>query len=582
MGIFSKFLSKNINESFSLDFKNKIKTNKSLYKYYKKHFDFINKLLNNPICSEIMIKNIELLISNQNLEEFADIFKNDQLYLFLSNNNLDIKKIQFILEHKNELNQELLDNFSQLSQLNTQGFNNYKNFENNKIKKVLPAIFFDETYYNIWVNNTDFMKYLNKLLMFNDVNIILSKFEFLKDVSEFNNLLTFITKFHKEININTNMKIFTNKYFTFISNYIEYIDFENFSEINGIISCIDNNKQQLLFDYLYAKSKGMALTNLDEVDNIFNLFHSDDLKKQFLRSKITNSIFINDEERHFLENKINDEKYFEIFDLLNRIENLQSEKEFEILYNLVNANKNLLNEYQSLIPIINKSNASKLINDINSIKPNSIIENNGIKIFRFEGNEFKMLIHAVYPHGESTSKETIEKRFNDFNGSISMSLISDKNIHFYKSNPLIYLGYKNIIPSQIVRASSKDAGTINQYQTAEKFVEDPNKMLANNMNTYNEVVVNTILGQQQTPDFILCFNIIDNISMQYAIEKNIPIYLVNLNMYKGRNQLIPENSDNKKDISDLQKDKEYLLQLKDILTEKSINDLESESQHIHK
>lgn len=582
MDIFSKFLNKNINESFSLDFKNKIKTNKSLYKYYKKHFKFINQLLNNPLSSEIMVKNIELLISNQNLEEFADIFKNDQLYLFLANNQLDIKEIQFISEHKNELNQELLNNFSQLSQLNTQGFNNYKNFENNKIKKVLPTALFDETYYNIWENNTDFLKYLNQLLMFNDANIILSKFELLKDVSEFNNLVTFITKFHKKININMDMKVFANKYFTFISNYIEHIDFENLREINGIIKCIDNDKQQLLFDYLYAKSKGMALTNLDEVDNVFNLFHTDDLKKQYLRSKITNSIFINDEENHFLENRINDEKYFKIFDLLSRIENLQSEEEFEILYNLVNDNKNLLNEYQSLIPKINKSNASKLINDINSIKPNSIIENNGIKILRFEGNEFKMLIHAVYPHGESTSKETIEKRFNDFNGSISMSLISDKNIHFYKSNPLIYLGYKNIIPSQIVRASSKDAGTLNQYQTAEKFVEDSNKLLTNHMNTYNEVVVNTILGQQQNPDFILCFNIIDNISMQYALEKNIPIHLVNLNMYKGRNQSVSENSDNKKDISDLQKEEEHLLQLKDMLAEKSINDLEREPQHIHK
>ena len=146
------------------------------------------------------------------------------------------------MEHKNELNQELLDNFSQLSQLNTQGFNNYKNFENNKIKKVLPAIFFDETYYNIWVNNTDFMRYINKLLMFNNANIILSKIAELNDISEFNNLLTFITKLHKEININTDMRIFANRYFTFISNYIEYIDFENFSEINGIINCIDNNQ----------------------------------------------------------------------------------------------------------------------------------------------------------------------------------------------------------------------------------------------------------------------------------------------------------------------------------------------------
>lgn len=582
MGIFSKILGKNINESFSLDFKNKLKIDKSLYEYYKKHFKLINKLLNNSSCNEIMIKNIELLISNQSLEKFVDIFKNDSLYLFLTKNKLDLKQFQFILEHKNELNQEVLNNFSQLSRLSIYGFNNYKSFENDKIKNVLPSILFEENYYNMWVNNTDFMRYINKLVLFNDANIILSKIGTLNDVSAFNNLLTFITKFQKEININTDMRIFANEYFTFISNYIGYIDFENIHEINGIINCIDNNKQQLLFDYLHAKSKGMALTNLDEIDNIFQLFHSIDLKKQFLRSKITNSIFVNDEERHFLENKINDEKYAEIFDLLSKIENLQSDNEFEILYSIVNANINLMNEYHSLIPMINKSNASKLINDINSIKPNSIIESNGIKIFRFEGNEFKMLIHAVYPHGESTSNETIEKRFNDFNGSISMSLISDKNIHFYKSNPLIYLGYKNIIPSQIVRASNKDAGTNNQYQTTEKFVEDPNKMLTNNVNTYNEVVVNTISGQQQNPDFILCFNKIDNISMQYAIEKNIPIYLVNLNMYKGRETIFSENNDNKKSINDLKKEKECLLQLQDMLTEESINDINSESQHIHR
>ena len=53
-------------------------------------------------------------------------------------------------------------------------------------------------------------------------------------------------------------------------------------------------------------------------------------------------------------------------------------------------------------------------------------------------------------------------------------------------------------------------------------------------------------------------------------------------MYKGRETIFSENNDNKKSINDLKKEKECLLQLQDMLTEESINDINSESQHIHR
>ena len=580
MGIFDKIFGRNIDKAFSEEFKNTINSNKSLYKYYKKHLKIIKKLLGAPTCTKIMIENIETLIINQEFEKFIDILNNDSILLYLSENKLDIKQLQFIFTHQNELNQEQLNNFYKLSQLSDKGFNNYNSFTNEKIKKLVPAFLFEENYYNIWVNNDDFIKYINGLLIFNNFDIIISKIEQLNNPAEFNNFLAFITKYHKKITETTNMKMFEAKYFNVILDYIEYIYFEDHAEISAIIDCIENSKMQLLSDYFYARSKGMPIISLERVDNIFQLFHSDDLKKEFLRVQITGTIYINDEEKHFLENKINDERYRKIFELLSRIEYLHGDKEFEILYGLINGNTNLVNEYRSLIPVINKTNANKIVHDINSIEPNSIIESNGIKIFRFDGNEFRMLIHAVYPNGEPTHFDTIEKRFAPFGGSISMSLISNKKMRFYKDSPLICFGYLNIEPSQIVRASNKDAATLNRSQTPEVLVEGPDKLVTQSMNVYNEVVVNTISGNQQKPDFILCFDKIDNISMKYALEKGLPIYLINLEKYKEKDQTVSkdENSAPKIDLSIIDKSSENL-----VLEEVSMEgDFNSAPKHIHK
>lgn len=580
MGIFDKIFGKNIDKAFSEEFKNTINSNKTLYKYYKKHLKSIKKLLGAPTCTKIMIENIETLIVNQEFEKFIDILNNDSILLYLSENKLDIKQLQFIFTHQNELNQEQLNNFNKLSQLSDKGFNNYNNFTNEKIKKLVPVFLFEESYYNLWVNNDDFIKYINGLLMFNNFDIVISKIEQLNNPTEFSNFLAFITKYHKKITENTNMKMFEAKYFNVILDYMEYIYFEDPSEISAIIDCIENSKMQLLSDYFFARSKGMPITSLERVDNIFQLFYSDDLKKEFLRVQITGSIYINDEEKHFLENKINDERFQKIFELLSRIEYLHGDKEFEILYGLINGNTNLVNEYHSLIPVINKTNANKIVHDINSIEPNNIIESNGIKIFRFDGNEFRMLIHAVYPHGEPTHFDTIEKRFTPFSGSISMSLISNKKIRFYKDSPLIYFGYLNIEPSQIVRSSNKDAATLNGSQTPEGLVEGPDKLVTQSMNVYNEVVVNTISGNQQKPDFILCFDKIDNISMKYALEKGLPIYLINLEKYKERNQPVSkdENVAHKIDLSIVDKSSENLA-LEEISMKSDSN---SAPKHIHK
>ena len=104
-----------------------------------------------PIINDIMIENIETLIINQEFEKFIDILNNDSILLYLSENKLDIKQLQFIFTHQNELNQEQLNNFYKLSQLSDKGFNNYNSFTNEKIKKLVPAFLFEENYYNIWV-----------------------------------------------------------------------------------------------------------------------------------------------------------------------------------------------------------------------------------------------------------------------------------------------------------------------------------------------------------------------------------------------------------------------------------------------
>ena len=78
----------------------------------------------------------------------------------------------------------------------------------------------------------------------------------------------------------------------------------------------------------------------------------------------------------------------------------------------------------------------------------------------------------------------------------------------------------------------------------------------------------------------MCFDKIDNISMKYALEKGLPIYLINLEKYKEKDQTVSkdENSAPKIDLSIIDKSSDNL-----VLEEVSMEgDFNSAPKHIHK
>ena len=91
-------------------------------------------------------------------------------------------------------------------------------------------------------------------------------------------------------------------------------------------------------------------------------------------------------------------------------------------------------------------NTSDIQEDINNLKNNKLSEINNTSIYEFTGEKFTLLVSCLIKEQEDI---TNYKR-NCY------SLISDKNMHVFMDNSLIF-GYTNIDPNYIMHIYEQDA-----------------------------------------------------------------------------------------------------------------------------
>lgn len=547
--LYSYLFQKQINSAFNSEIKTQIAHNRELrekYANYQKEIDnIIAKIGNN----NTVINNIFMALQNNAITELNLLINNSLTIAIIQQNILSIEELFFLTKYNDKLSSSDIKNYKILATFDNESLNNYFNFSMPNIaKENLPPQIFKQENYKKLISNSNFnlFDYINNIaLKYSNSKIIIDKISRLIENGGINNFCQYIS-INKNIDLNCDFRIFEDKYFNKIgiNNLIE-LDLSNKKEIESIMTTIELNKLDLLDDYLLCKKNKIMVNYLNENNNqIFDLITDISYKKLFLFSKLfgVNNIspIMNQIINGYISlNQLDSEliaKYEPLINFIARINKCTDDRDFQRINNIINQKSLDYSSYfYKMEEDLNRNNAQLIVNSISNIKTyeNQLLGKHiedGIDIIDFNGQPFSMLIHAVYQRSEKTSEEAIGKRFKNFDGSISTSLISDQYIHFYKTNQLVFLGYNSLNSNQIASAKSRDSGTINKYQKENTTISLPKQIYDENSSSYNEVVVNTQDGKQ-IPNYILCFNNIDELSKKTAIKYNLPIYLVHTRCY---------------------------------------------------
>ena len=295
---------------------------------------------------------------------FQKIFFNDLIIIKLINLYIDINSYKLLDIFQNLLikNNEIIFFFNE--KFIFQYFNLFKNILNN-------LNYFEKFNFKILKHSIKFLYiflyYLNyflnlNLLLFEDIEFLLSKIFFIKNDQIFTSILIFLKYFFNYLNSNLLIIFFKLNYFKFIFQFLNSnrgkLQFECFSCLNSIFSLNDdfylkegiNNYNLLLFN---IEIKNLQLKEiLKFIDLCINITSTNDFNilKKFLNS----NWFLN------LIKFLNDFSYLLLLKFSNIIFNILIQKN-----NLLN--EILLNSFNNLIEFIENLLLSSKFEDINNL-----------------------------------------------------------------------------------------------------------------------------------------------------------------------------------------------------------------------
>lgn len=185
-----------------------------------------------------------------------------------------------------------------------------------------------------------------------------------------------------------------------------------------------------------------------------------------------------------------------------------------------------------------------LINNLSSFGGEPDLIKDNVSIYNISEKDFKLLIHNT-GWGHHESEENINKRLSDLDNwnnregypFISTSYISNEMLGHVKSTEntdIIYGFNKSVNPSLVINMGNTDIQTQGKdidnlaYEISDEwFMSDD--LLENMVHRYNEVTIKRKYdenGKRVQPDYIVAFDSIKKIDLQYAKHFNIPIYFI--------------------------------------------------------
>ncbi len=190
-----------------------------------------------------------------------------------------------------------------------------------------------------------------------------------------------------------------------------------------------------------------------------------------------------------------------------------------------------------------------------------ILDNNGkeIDVYNLEGQPYMMMAHCIPTKKEDgwnnakignklQENPNIWDEETGGNNVICSSIISNENVTsstsvglfaFLNRTEVIY-GFNNFPEDIIYGAYNHDMGSkMHGFNTKEKYYEQvPLPFEIQNKKNYNEVIINRKdkNGNRIRPDYIICFDKINDQSIKHAKYFEIPIYVINTQIYLEQNK----------------------------------------------
>ena len=169
----------------------------------------------------------------------------------------------------------------------------------------------------------------------------------------------------------------------------------------------------------------------------------------------------------------------------------------------------------------------------------SLYKEKDVNIHVYDGGPFAFIVHASLnkkEYDKNGFSDIIYKKLNPKNKSnlpyLSTSFICDNNLLVFNKNSIIY-GFNNLKNMQMVSANFHDS-YINNYNKEELITYPPtylNLKDFSNHNFYSEIVFNPT---KLIPDFIVCFDKIDDHDLEVAKKLKIDIVVIYSKKYKKR------------------------------------------------
>ena len=286
--------------------------------------------------------------------------------------------------------------------------------------------------------------------------------------------------------------------------------------------------------------KSNSVSEIEEA--IANMFANCDIKElQQFMDKIQNV---------FLKRKPNQndkEKFMRLQQLKELITPIFYTKDIyhaKEIYNRIKESGFSYNDVLIIKDAIKQTCSQDLINNLSCFGGVPDLIKDNVPIYNISEKDFKLLIHnAGWGHHES--EDEINKRLSDLNNwnnregepFISTSYISNEMLGHVKSRKntdIIYGFNKSVNPSLVINMGNadietqgKDINNLSYEISTEWFMSDD--LLENMIHRYNEVAIKRIYGEngeRVQPDYIIAFDTIKEIDLQYAKHFNVPIYFI--------------------------------------------------------
>lgn len=417
-------------------------------------------------------------------------------------NNIDQGKINMLAYNSlNEIEQEKILNENINRQMKV---NLFKVLKRNVVEKYLNANYLKLTNREVW-----------DLIMWG-VNVPSTYYE--NEDFFIDNILSYsITKMNFNLNILANsidITYLTNLKYNFFNNII--LSYNNEYKIKDkSIESIFANHYKASYESLDIDLK--LVINL-VIDNLFQ----DNLRnvcidiEELLSANLKYNLI---PESHLdFYKKILDIYSYTLIDVINLYKEYKDYDIVSLLYDDIRLLKTRV--YQDIINSLIK------IEDINNLKNNKLSEINNTSIYEFTGEKFTLLVSCLIKEQEDI---TNYKR-NCY------SLISDKNMHVFMDNSLIF-GYTNIDPNYIMHIYEQDAYS-NDLVGGSNYVSrlrDKDYILSSNYTNEVQIIndyYDDTLYKRIKPSYIVCFDTINDRTLQASKTMNLPIILIHKEKYK--------------------------------------------------